>query len=401
MSWLRRALAVLIAGCASLLLFAAPVFADAIIVDAAPFSWDGSFPHLCPHGATEGMWGPIRDQDPGTSGTQIAVVTTQPIDWLEYHWTDCEGIEHVSAGQVVGPTYGSGLPQVITVSSYSNYWPRVRPHSRDPLEAYEEFHTGHWVFHYVGGGTREPKTLPPFILMPTTYSDPVELQSGAWVGATTDLSMPGIGLPLVFSRSYNSDYAEQTGPLGYGWTHAYASRPQILSTGVIYAVSTSGKAVPYTSSTGTGTYTPPAGVSDTLSKLASGSYTLTTKAGTVYAYSSTGLLTGITDRYGNATTLTYAGGALDSVADASGRSLVLTYASGRITLVEAKAGGVTQQSVSFTTCATMAVPITKPHSGRGASTRTGGPCRGGSFPGFGERPSEVRRSEQLSRRIPQ
>jgi hypothetical protein len=74
-------------------LIAGTALADAISVDAGPFSWDGSFPRQCPHGYDQGMWGPIHDQDPGTPGTQITVVTTQAVNCIEYHWTDCEGNE--------------------------------------------------------------------------------------------------------------------------------------------------------------------------------------------------------------------------------------------------------------------------------------------------------------------
>ena len=40
----------------------------------------------------------------------------------------------------------------------------------------------------------------------------------------TDLRIPGIGMPLVFSRTYNSLNCGADGPLGHGWTHSYQAR---------------------------------------------------------------------------------------------------------------------------------------------------------------------------------
>ena len=51
----------------------------------------------------------------------------------------------------------------------------------------------------------------------------VEVASAAWREMWTDLTLPGIGLPLVFGRTYasRSDSATTLGPR---WTHTFATR---------------------------------------------------------------------------------------------------------------------------------------------------------------------------------
>lgn len=50
--------------------------------------------------------------------------------------------------------------------------------------------------------------------------DPVNTATGSFVTEATDLSLPGPGIPLRWTRAYNSADTK-TGPLGKGWTHSY------------------------------------------------------------------------------------------------------------------------------------------------------------------------------------
>src|SRR6185437_9827305 len=51
-------------------------------------------------------------------------------------------------------------------------------------------------------------------------SGPVNCATGdLWL--TSDLTIPGRGIPLRFTHTYNSQLADQDGPLGFGWTHSY------------------------------------------------------------------------------------------------------------------------------------------------------------------------------------
>ena len=49
----------------------------------------------------------------------------------------------------------------------------------------------------------------------------VDTSNGNLCHSFIDLSIPGRGVPLLFSRTYNSLDAAVDGPLGYGWTHNY------------------------------------------------------------------------------------------------------------------------------------------------------------------------------------
>jgi Tol biopolymer transport system component len=63
--------------------------------------------------------------------------------------------------------------------------------------------------------------------------DPVVTSTGNATASATDLSLPGLGLPLVFARTYNSQDAGTTGPLGYGWNHSYSARLLFPSSSVV------------------------------------------------------------------------------------------------------------------------------------------------------------------------
>lgn len=216
-------------------------------------------------------------------------------------------------------------------------------------EASAVYAGGCWKFWYDDGTSEIVDcylTTTPSVFSPEV-ADPVNAANGSCTYTATDLLLAGRGQPLAFARSYDSQQAQDTGPLGYGWHHAYDSQLYYASAGVVCVTYPGGGRVPFTTTNGT-VYVAPSGVFETLCKLPDGSYTLTFKSGKVFAYTSGGVLSSITDRYGNQTTLTYSGGRLTQVADSSGRSLSFSYTDGRITLAEARSGGVTQESATFT-----------------------------------------------------
>ncbi len=83
-----------------------------------------------------------------------------------------------------------------------------------------------------------------------------------------------------------------------------------------------------------GSYTPPVAVYDTLTQNPDGSFTLTAKGGTVFAFrASEGMLASITDTNGNTITLAYSGSYLTTVTDSTGRSITLGYTAGQLASV--------------------------------------------------------------------
>ena len=161
--------------------------------------------------------------------------------------------------------------------------------------------------------------------------DPVNVATGDFTHEHTDLFIPGKGIPLEFTRVYHSGSGFSRS-LGVGWSHNYDFYLTFnsLDVSVFYP---NGHAVLFEESSGT--YTPRAGVFDTLVKDGS-TYVFTTTTAVEYTFDSEGKLTSITDRNGNVTTLTYdANDYLEEVEDPGGRSLTLSVdGNGRITEVE-------------------------------------------------------------------
>ncbi len=131
--------------------------------------------------------------------------------------------------------------------------------------------------------------------------------------------------------SYNSiDTID--GSLGKKWTHNYNRKLTGLSDNqTITLIMDDGNLFYYRLSGGI--FYPEAITGDTsqIVKNANGTYTQTTKLGTVYQYDTTGKLTGITDRNSRTTTLTYSGTDLSSITDFNGRTTTITNTSGLIT----------------------------------------------------------------------
>jgi Domain of unknown function (DUF6531) len=69
-----------------------------------------------------------------------------------------------------------------------------------------------------GGGTTygPPSCSNPF----ATVAEPVNTGTGNYFFRRTDLALPGRQLPVIFTRTYNSQDT-YTGSLGFGWTHSY------------------------------------------------------------------------------------------------------------------------------------------------------------------------------------
>ncbi|MBI3971118.1 MAG: hypothetical protein HY332_07490, partial [Chloroflexi bacterium] len=170
--------------------------------------------------------------------------------------------------------------------------------------------------------------------VPTTgfAADPVNTNTGHFTQPETDIAIPGRGLGLVFTRTYNAaDLSD--GPLGFGWTHSYAARLTADSRGNVMVADGSGRRDVYLPAAGGG-YTAPPGRFTTLARNADNTWTLTEKTQVKYRFSPPGRLTSIADRNNNTVALTYdAAGLLTTVTDPTGRSLALAYTGQRLTSI--------------------------------------------------------------------
>lgn len=167
-----------------------------------------------------------------------------------------------------------------------------------------------------------------------TSPDPVQTFHGAFLYRHTDVAIPGRGPAIAFARSYNSADT-RVGPMGPGWTGSYDARIGDTGdgTGDLYLVRSDGNTDRFERNNDE-TFSPSPAVYSTLVRNADESYTVTEKDQSRWDFDGSGRLTKITDRYGNASTLTYTTGKLTSVSDPAGRgSLTLAYTGALLTSV--------------------------------------------------------------------
>jgi RHS repeat-associated protein len=195
--------------------------------------------------------------------------------------------------------------------------------------------TGHFRFYYLVSH-REPSTQwggaesgsTPGQLR-SKCGDPVSCATGNFSETQTDLSVGGRGVGLSLGRTYNSQAGaeEIKGAFGYGWTGSFSDRVVVNKTSKVTTLyHADGSTVPFTEGTG-GSFTAPAWTQDTLSGTEGTGYTLTLANQTKYKFAgASGRLENVTDRDGNATTLTYnEAGRLTTITDPTGRTIKLAY----------------------------------------------------------------------------
>ncbi|HXA30546.1 MAG TPA: RHS repeat-associated core domain-containing protein [Candidatus Angelobacter sp.] len=156
-----------------------------------------------------------------------------------------------------------------------------------------------------------------------SWADPVDSATGNFSEGYTDLAVPGRGIPLLFTRSYNALAASTNSLLGYGWTYSYAmSLSQSGNTATV--TGPNGSQVAFTLSGST--YSAPPRVQATLVKNQDGTFTFTQDLREAFAFNASGQLTQEKDLNGYVTTLAYNGsGQLTTVTDPAQRTLTFAY----------------------------------------------------------------------------
>ena len=163
-------------------------------------------------------------------------------------------------------------------------------------------------------------------------SDPVNTATGSYVSSTTDIRLPGLGIPFEFTRSYTSADTS-VGPLGIGWTHSYAASLTIDPNGDVLFRSEDGQQIRYTKQPNGSFIGPPGGLSR-LSAL-QGGYQVLRKDQARYMFDAQGRLTRLEDRNGQGLMFSHgADGLLSTVTDSAGRVVTFSHnGTGRLTSI--------------------------------------------------------------------
>lgn len=187
-----------------------------------------------------------------------------------------------------------------------------------------------------------------------TAGDPVDTSTGYFGDTFTDLSTPGRGVSLNFTRSYAGSSADPAGPngaaavngpFGYGWTFSYNLKAVTnATTGAVTIVQEDGSQVAFSNASGVYTTVQPRNDA-TLTKSGT-TYTYTRRGQNIFLFdTASGHLTAEQDLAGAhaptpyKTSLVYnASGQLSTITDPGGRVYTLTWTSGHITQLKDGAG---------------------------------------------------------------
>jgi RHS repeat-associated protein len=193
---------------------------------------------------------------------------------------------------------------------------------------------------------------------------PVDCATGNESLSQTDLTTGGRGVPLTFSRNYNSQGAVSQGThglMGYGWTPSFSDHLSITSSEgktSVTVVQANGSTVTFTGTGTPGALTGPKWGQAKLVLNEGGTYTYTLPSQEALNFSSSGLLLSAADRNGNTTTMNRnAEGRLESVTDAAGRKMSFAYnAEGMIESVTDPMGHVVKYTYEGGELATVTLP---------------------------------------------
>lgn len=173
--------------------------------------------------------------------------------------------------------------------------------------------------------------------------DPVDTATGNFHETSHDMSIPGRGVALDLSRTYNSLTPSAAGPLGFGWSFVYGMTLQqnVPSTGQVTITEEEGSQIVFTPSGSA--YTAPPRVSATLVHNADGTFNFTRHARSIFVFNAAGKLITLRDLNGYNTSLVYnASGQLSTVTDPAGRALTFTWLGAHIASVSDVAGRTVQ-----------------------------------------------------------
>jgi Domain of unknown function (DUF6531) len=148
------------------------------------------------------------------------------------------------------------------------------PHSVTATGVDLEPYGGAFTFGELAAGGHNPSEfcLICFMGKLISFFRPVDAPTGNFWHTFDDLSVPGRGIPLDLTRTYNSDAATTDGPFGFGWSFPYDMSLSFPDATHVVVDQENGSQVTFTEQSG-GTYTAPPRVTATLVHNGDGSWT--------------------------------------------------------------------------------------------------------------------------------
>jgi RHS repeat-associated protein len=191
-----------------------------------------------------------------------------------------------------------------------------------------------------GGNNPSEFCLKCFMGKLISFILPVDAPTGNFWHSFDDLSVPGRGMVLNITRTYNSAAASTDSPFGYGWSFPYDMSLGFPDATHVVVNQENGSQVTFTEQAG-GIYTAPPRVTATLEHNGDGSWTFVRRHKDTFSFDSSGRLTQENDLNGYVTALAYNGsGQLVTVTDPAGRKLTFAYTGNHISSVKDPLGRV-------------------------------------------------------------
>jgi RHS repeat-associated protein len=191
-----------------------------------------------------------------------------------------------------------------------------------------------------GGDNESEFCVPCFLGRLISFILPVDAPTGNFWHTFDDLSVPGRGMALDLTRTYNSMSAATDGPFGFGWSFPYDMSLSFPDPTHVVVNQGNGAQVTFTEQSG-GVYAAPPRVTATLVHNGDGSWTFVRRHKDTFSFDSGGLLTQEKDLNGYVTTLAHNGsGQLTTVTDPAGRKLTFAYSGNHISSVTDPLGRV-------------------------------------------------------------
>lgn len=168
----------------------------------------------------------------------------------------------------------------------------------------------------------------------TVVNSTVNMVTGNLREEWTDLTLPAVGLPITWRRTYASRGNGMT-ELGYGWMHSYGMYLRLELNGSLTYITEDWREVRFQKSGST--FTAPPGWYLTLTTLSDG-YRLRTKEGRVYEFNASRRLRSISEPGGSRIDILYANGLPSEVRDSDNEvALSFEYTDGKLTKVTDRA----------------------------------------------------------------